>query len=426
MPAFDFVAVDEKGVEKRGVLEVANRVQALERIREMGLAPTLVMAANRPPPESKAKPARVQRNFERFPRLLGRVRTADVALFTRQLAIMLEAGVPLLRCFRALQKQQRDPKFKRVIRNLAFAVETGYSFTEALAAHPKTFSKLYINIARAGEAGGTLAGTLRRSAEFMEKAEKLKRKVKGAMLYPAMVVVVAILVLTLLMTVALPRIKEVLEGLITVPLPPFTRFVFGISDALAHRVGVIALLLGAAWFCVALLLRTKAGRWVFDYFKLVMPVLGPLFQKVAISRFTRTLGTLLGNGVPMLQALTLSKESVGNAVLAGLIAEMHTNAKQGEPLAPTLQHSALIPGLVADMVNVGEESGALPDMLTQIAEAYDDEVETTARAITSLIEPILIVLLAVIVGSIVIAMFLPLLSLLNANLLSPGARGTEQ
>ena len=427
MAAYSYVALDAKGSESRGVLEVSNRVQAVERIRQMGLSPVLVSednkrSAKRSDPTNSDR-ARVHHNFERFPRPFSRVKTVELALFTRQLATMLDAGVPLLRSFRALERQQRNPGFKRVIRKLGFSIETGSSLTEALEAHPRTFSRLYVNMVRAGEAGGALVGSLRRLAEFMEKALKLKRKVKGALVYPAAVVVVAIGVVTLLVTYALPRFKEILQGLLSAPLPPFTRFVFGISDAIAHQIWLIAFGFACAGFCLALVLRTKAGRWTFDYFKLVMPVFGPLIHKVVISRFTRTLGTLLGDGVPILQALILTKESCGNAVLARLIGVMHENVKQGEPLAPTLQNSRLFPAMVADMVNVGEQSGALPDMLSKIADDYDEEVDIAARAVTSIIEPVLIVTLGLVVGSIVIAMFLPLIALLNGNLLSPGAPG---
>jgi type IV pilus assembly protein PilC len=225
---------------------------------------------------------------------------------------------------------------------------------------------------------------------------------------------VAFAILTLLITFVIPRFAQLFEGLTEGrPLPAFSRFVFNISGLIAHRMWLAALLLGGMAILVTLLLRTDWGRWSFDRLKLKMPVVGPLFRKAAISRFARTLGTLIGNGVPILQALIIVKETVGNVAIGQLVSLMHENVKQGDPLAPTLKSSSLFPAMVAGMVDVGEQTGALPEMLLKIADNYDDEVDNAASALTSLLEPIMIVFLAVVVGSIVVAMFLPIVTLVT-------------
>ena len=309
---------------------------------------------------------------------------------------------------------------RRVIGDLSSSVENGSSFAEAVESHPRIFNPLYVNMVRAGEIGGALETTLRRLAEFMEKAQKIKGKVKAALFYPCAVLTVAAAILTVLMVFVVPRFKLVFEGLMNgVPLPAFTRLVFAISEAVAHHLVYVAAGIGGFGVLFLLILKTTWGRWTFDHLKLALPVLGPVFRKAAIARFSRTLGTLVCNGVPILQALTIVKETAGNRAVREVIGRVHENVKQGEPIAPTLKGSRVFPALVAGMVDVGEQTGALPEMLMKIADNYDDEVDNAASAMTSLLEPILIVILAVVVGSIVIAMFLPLIWIVT-NYDNPG------
>ena len=414
MSSYAYVAIDPQGAETRGTLDVVDQGEALRRIKEMGLFPTKVAAASkRPPPPAgrPAKPAAGWLNLEvSLPGVSGRVKAAHLAVFTRQLATLVEAGMPLLRSLRVLHEQAESRALKRVIDDLALSVESGNSFTDAVAAHPRVFNRLYLNMVKAGEIGGALEVSLRRLAEFMEKARKMKGKIKAAMFYPCSVLVVAAAVVVVLMAFVVPRFKMVFEGLGR-PLHPFTLLVFQLSEALARHLGLFLAVVAAFGLLLTLALRTDWGRWSFDRFKLAAPILGPLFRKLSISRFSRTLGTLVSNGVPILQALTIVKETAGNVVIGRLIGCVHENVKQGEPIAPTLKASSVFPAMVAGMVEVGEQTGALPEMLMKVADTYDEEVDNAASALTSILEPVMILFLAVIVGSIVIAMFLPLIGI---------------
>jgi type IV pilus assembly protein PilC len=428
MSNYSYVAIDPQGAVMRGTLEVADQSEALRRIKEMGFFPTKVLAANEKkrrlagplsrPRSALARPALALPGFSRGikPRLL--------AVFTRQLATLVEAGMPLLRSLRILEEQAEHSRVKRVIGELSFAIESGSSLGEALAMQPRVFSGLYISMVRAGEVAGALEVTLGRLAEFIEKGQKIKGKVKAAMVYPCAVLLVSGGVVTLLMTYVVPRFKAVFEGLVgSQAMPAFTMFIFNLSEAIQRRFPLI--LAAGAGLAAGLTfgLKTESGRQIFDRLKLTLPVLGPVFRKVAISRFTRTLGTLVSSGVPILQALSIVKETAGNKVISRLIGVVHENVKQGEPMAPTLKASSIFPAMVAGMVDVGEETGALPEMLMKVADNYDSEVDNAVGAITSLLEPVMILLLAVVVGSIVIAMFLPLIILLNGPPQGSGGSG---
>ena len=413
MSNYSYVAVDPQGIESRGSLDVSDQTEAVRRIKEMGLYPTKVLAARtggHRAVQTRLKLPVAARTLNLSLRGWGSgVRPRTLTVFTRQLATLVEAGMPLLRGLRILQEQAESRPLRRVIDQLSVTIENGGSFAEALALHPKVFNRLYEYMVKAGEISGALDVPLRRLADFMEKAQKIKGKVKAAMYYPCAVLCVAMAILILLMTYVVPRFKDVLEGLLGGgQMPAFTMFVLRMSEAVKHNimfVAVAAATLGAAF---PLVLRTGWGRRTFDYLKLTMPVFGPLFRKAAISRFARTLGTLAGSGVPILQALTIVKETAGNVVVGKVISTVHQRVKEGDPIAPALKASTVFPAMVAGMVDVGEQTGALPEMLMKIADTYDDEVDNSVSAMTSLLEPIMIIFLAVIVGSIVIALFLPL------------------
>lgn len=425
MPKFSYVAMDQKGKEQKGTIEVASQNEAIGRVKEMGLFPTKIVevdkvkekgAAKKTGGTSKAgggKKKGVNINIK-IPGLGGGVKSKVLTTFTRQLATLVDAGLPLLRGMRVLEKQERNPTLKGIIGELALSVEGGSTFSEALAQHPKVFNRLYVNMVKAGELGGVLEVVLNRLSEFQEKAQKIKGKVVAAMFYPVAIMVVAVAIMGILVVVVIPKFKEVFAGLGEGrPLPAFTQLVMNISDMVRYNIVMTLIVVASVVVCFLLFIKTKFGRHVWDKFKLKMPVLGPVVSKVAISRFTRTLGTLVSSGVPILQALTIVRETSGNVIIANAVTAVHESVKEGETITAPLEASGVFPPMVISMVDVGEQTGALPEMMMKIADNFDDEVDNAVAAMTSLLEPIMIIFLAVIVGSIVIAMFLPLIDLMN-------------
>jgi len=423
MPKFSYVAMDSRGKETKGTLEVASQNEAIGRLKEMGFFPTKVVEAEKlkEKPDKKGKPAPQQGAKKkgggfaiRIPGLGGKVKTKVMTTFTRQLATLVDAGLPLLRGMRVLEKQERHPTLKRVIGEMSVAIEGGSTFSEALAQHPRIFNRLYVNMVKAGELGGVLEVVLNRLAEFMEKAQRIKGKVVAAMFYPVAVMTVATVILGVLMVFVVPKFeqifKDMLEGR---PLPGFTRMVLDIANMIKDHFIISAGIAFGAVVAFRLSIKTKIGRKLFDRFKLNMPVLGSVISKVAIARLTRTLGTLVSSGVPILQALTIVRETSGNVVVSDAVAKIHESVKEGETITAPLDSSRVFPPMVVSMVDVGEQTGALPEMLMKIADTYEDEVDNAVAAMTSLLEPIMIVFLAVVVGSIVIALFLPLIDLIN-------------
>src|SRR5215467_9906545 len=422
MPKFNYVAMDQKGKETKGTLEVASQNEAIARVKEMQLFPTRIVEVEKEKPEKKVKAAGKAAGKKgggmniniKIPGLSGKVKSKVLTTFTRQLATLVDAGLPLLRGLRVLEKQERNVNLKGILGQLALSIEGGSTFSEALAQHPKVFNRLYVNMVKAGELGGVLEVVLTRLSEFMEKAQKIKGKVIAAMFYPVAVLVVATAILIILMVKVVPSFKSVFEGMLEgAQLPAFTRLVLGISEAVKDH--IIYTSIGVIIFVIIFMIfkSTKFGRHVWDKFKLKMPVIGPVISKVAISRFTRTLGTLISSGVPILQALTIVKETAGNVIVSNAVGAVHESVKEGETITAPLEASGVFPPMVISMVDVGEQTGALPEMLLKIADNYDEEVDNAVAAMTSLLEPIMIVILAFIVGSIVIAMFLPLIDLIN-------------
>jgi type IV pilus assembly protein PilC len=423
MPKFNYVAMDSRGKETKGVLEVASQADAINRLKEMGFFPTKVMEAEKPKDPKADKKSKgsgggggggAKKKKKGGFSFGGKVKPKVLTTFTRQLATLVDAGLPLLRGMRVLEKQERNPTLKRIINDLALSIEGGSTFSEGLAQHPKTFNRLFINMVKAGELGGVLEVVLNRLAEFMEKAEKIKGKVVAAMFYPAAVMTVAMGILVLLMVVVVPKFKAIFADLLGgADMPAFTMVILGISDTIANHFVYVAAGVFVFFILFKLSLRTKLGRRLFDRLKLNFPVIGSVISKVAISRFARTLGTLVSSGVPILQALTIVKETSGNVIVGNAVTAVHESVKEGETITAPLEASGVFPPMVISMVDVGEQTGALPEMLMKIADNFDDEVDNAVSAMTSLLEPIMIVFLAVIVGSIVIALFLPLITLID-------------
>jgi type IV pilus assembly protein PilC len=430
MPKFNYVAMDSRGKETKGTLEVNSQSEAIGRLKEMGFFPTKVVEAEKAKGEKRTgastsggKKKKSKGINLRIPGFGGKVKPKVLTAFTRQIATLVDAGLPLLRGLRVLERQERNPTLKRIIGELSLAIEGGSTFSEALAQHSKIFNRLYVNMVKAGELGGVLEVVLNRLSEFMEKAEKIKGKVVAAMFYPAAVMFVAVTILAVLMVFVVPKFQTIFADMLDgAAMPGFTVFVLSISNTIAHRFHYVLIGLVVAFILFKVFLKLKFGRRLFDKFKLHMPVLGPVVSKVAISRFTRTLGTLVSSGVPILQALTIVKETSGNVVIGEAVAAVHESVKEGETITVPLEASKVFPPMVISMVDVGEQTGALPEMLMKIADNYDEEVDNAVSAMTSLLEPIMIVFLAVVVGSIVIALFLPLIKLIE-NLGGDGGGG---
>ena len=416
MQRFNYVARDNDGREQRGTVDAKDRGQALAVLRQNNLSPQSVTAVANPAIQHKAKGGLGSLEIKiRKPKFLrGRVKQKDLMVLTRQLATLVESGLPLVRGLRILQKQAKNDDMKEVLTGIGAAVESGSNFSEALARYPRYFDNLYVNMTKAGEAGGQLEQSLTRLAEFLEKSEKIKNKVKSAMTYPIVVMFVAIGITTFLMIKVIPQFEKVFKDLMgDKQMPGMTRFVMGfskviISDGPILLVGIVLLVI-----VVKLVYKTKNGKMAIDKLKLKIPGMGNLLVKSAVGRTTRTLGTLMQSGVPVLQALDIVRDTSGNAVIDKAYQEIHESVKEGDSMTPPMERAKVFPPMVVSMVDVGEETGALPDMLARVADTYDDEVDNAVEGMTSIIEPILIVFLAIIVGTIVIAMFQPMMTMIG-------------
>ena len=424
MPKFNYIAMDGSGRETKGSVEAATQAQAIAQIRSQGLFPTAIglagggggkAAAKGAAGGAKASSGKGMSMEIKLPAFLQpRVKAKELTLFTRQLATLVDAGLPLLRGLRVLQRQTNNTTLKNALQSMSESVESGSTFSEALALHPRIFDNLFINMVRAGEAGGVLELVLTRLSEFMEKSEKIKNKVKSAMTYPIVVLIAAVGITGFLLMTVIPKFEEIFLDLLEgKSLPAITRFVIGASNVLKNYFLVVAGVIAAIVILIRLWAATKGGRLVMDHVKTRLPVFGTLIRRTAIARFTRTLGTLMASGVPVLQALTIVRDTSGNAVYAEALQRVHDSVKEGETMAAPMEQTKAFPPMVISMVEVGEETGTLPDMLTRIADTYEDEVDNAVAALTSILEPIMIIFLAVIVGTIVIAMFLPLVSIIT-------------
>jgi type IV pilus assembly protein PilC len=424
MPRYTYVALDARGQESTGLVEAGSTNEAIGQLRQAGYFPTSVYEEGKGGgPDGKAtrkaakaaRPAKTgfaHKEITLFQRKT--VKPKILMIFTRQLATLVDSGLPLLRGLNVLAKQERDPVLKKTINKLADGVQGGGTFSESLAQHPRIFNNLYVNMVKAGELGGVLELVLSRLAEFQEKAAKIKNKVVAAMVYPVIVVVLAITILSFLLVFIVPKFEAIFHDMLgNKPLPAVTRFVIGTSRFVQGHwlvlLGAIIALVAAYRFAN----RTTRGRWTIDRIKLRLPLFGDVIRKTAISRFSRTLGTLVTSGVPILQALHITRETAGNTIIADAISRVHDRVKEGESIVQPLEASGAFPPMVISMIDVGEETGQLPDMLLKVADVYDDEVDNSVAAMTAALEPIMIVFLALIVGTIVIALFMPLISIIS-------------
>jgi type IV pilus assembly protein PilC len=413
--------MDSGGKEQKGKIEAASEDAAASKLKEMGMFTTSIKAAKggaqkqekqqAAPAQSGNQPKKSIWNLDIGPTT---IKTKDLTVLTRQMAILLDAGLPLIRSIRTLEKQSTNPAIKKVLNLTANSVEGGSTFSEALAQHPKSFDKLFLNMVRAGEAAGKLELILNRLAMFMEKAAKIAGKVKSAMVYPVIVLVIAGGITGGLMVFIVPKFQkiftELLEGS---KLPALTQFVMKCSEIMQDQFILVLIVLAALVVVFKVMSKTEKGRFVIDWVSYRAPLVGPIISKSSISKFARTLGTLMASGVPVLNALSIVKETAGNEVVANAVQQVHDAVKEGEGMAAPLAATKIFPEMVISMIEVGEETGKLPEMLEKVADTYDEEVDNAVGALTSMIEPIMIVGLAVIVGTIVIAMFMPLISIIE-------------
>jgi len=431
MPLYMYTAIDANGKEQKGKKDAATEEEVSNFLKNQGLFPTSIKLADKAAAKTAAAAAKAKAAAKNTPKdkkksggggginlniNLGPsiIKDKDLTVLTRQMAILLDAGLPLIRSLKTLARQATNPVVKKTLEETAVSVEGGATFSEALAQHPKSFDKLYLNMIRAGEAAGKLELILNRLATFREKAAKIQGKVKSAMVYPSIIISIAVLITTGLMIFIVPKFKktftELLEG---EPLPGLTQFVMGISEFMINN--WIILLPGIVGIVIVfkLILKVPFLKFYIDWVKYNLPLIGPIVSKTAISKFSRTLGTLMGSGVPILSALNIVKETSGNEVVSQAIGKVYEAVKEGEGMAGPLQATKIFPEMVISMIEVGEETGKLPEMLDKIADTFDEEVDNAVAALTSMIEPIMMVGLAVVIGGIVIALFMPMIKIIE-------------
>ena len=425
MAKFQYVALDAKGEQSSGTIEANSEAEAIQQLREQHhLYPTHIQEegkAAKPKAATKKKQKASGKKDPMKGQFGVKVKPKNLMIFTRQLATLIDSGLPLVRSLTVLEKQEPNPLLKQTINHLADNVQGGSTFSESLAQHPKIFNKLYVNMVKAGELGGVLELVLTRLAEYQEKAQKLKNKIVSAMVYPIIVMLIAVGILVFLMIFIVPKFKEMFTET-NQELPLISRVVFGTSEFFLNTTmlpgplpNIVYVLIGVfvAYFFILAWGRTGPGRRVIDTTKMKLPVLGDLQRKSAVARFSRTLGTLVTSGVPILQALNITRDTAGNVVLSDAIGNVHEAVKEGESIVAPLQASGVFPSMVISMVDVGEETGQLPEMLLKVADVYDDEVDASVAALTSILEPIMIVILALVVGAVVFALFLPLIKMVS-------------
>ena len=410
--------MDATGKETKGFKDAPNEMAVAKALKEQGMHPTSI----KPATGAAAKKAAGGGNEKKKSLLsmelnIGPTKIAgkDLTIMTRQLAILLEAGLPLVRALRTLEKQAKNPAVRKILGKVASSVEGGSGFSEALAQFPSSFDNLYVNMVRAGEASGKLDLILNRLAAFREKAAKIAGKVKSAMTYPVIVLTIAILMTAGLMVGVVPKFEKMFQGMLGegAQLPALTQFVVDISRSLQENIIIVVAVVIVIIVGIKLAGKTAGGKLFFDTIKFKMPLIGPLVSKNAISKFARTLGTLTGSAVPALDALKIVRDTADNALIAKAVQQIHDAVKEGETMSSVLSSTNVFPVMVVSMIEVGEETAKTPEMLEKIADTYDEEVDNAVAALTSMIEPLLMMFLAVVVGGIVIAMFLPLIKIIE-------------
>ncbi len=398
MPTFVYTAVDNTGKSIKGKIEADNNQHALSKLHDQHYH-VLNLSEKKESGLRLLQPKKVKLNA--------------IAVFSRQFATMIDAGISIVRCLDILQNQSKDPVLKPVIIQAMNDVKSGMSLTDAFAKHPNVFSKLYVNMIRAAELGGILDEILNRLSTFLETEMEIRTKIKSAMMYPIIVLVFSMILIAALFTFVLPKFKEIFVSM-NIEMPPATRILFDMSSILKTYWFVPVGIIVGAIVTFRILSSKPQGRYQIDKFKLRMPIIGEIVQKMAISRFARTFGTLVSSGVPMMRALEIVGETSGNAVIAKSVETARESVREGQKISQPLEASGVFPTMVTHMIDVGEETGRLSDMLVKVSEFYDKEVDASIKGLTSLIEPLLIVFMGVVVGFIAISVMGPIFKLVSS------------
>ena len=414
MPLFAYSAVDAQGKTHQGTLEANSAADAAAAIKKKGQFPTNISETT-----AAASGKAAGKGFS-FKFSLGggggtgKVPSKTLTVFTRQLSTLISAGLPLLRSLRTLGKREKDANLKKIMLGLSESVEGGTTFSEALTQHPKAFNKLYVNMVKAGELGGVLEIVLTRLAEFAEKSQRIKGKVTSAMVYPLVVLTIAVGIVTFLMLFIVPKFEAIFKDMLGGrPLPFITQMIMDLSRFIQGNFLLIAGAIVVAVFATRFAMKMPGVAAAVDNYKLKIPLFGDMLTKTSVARFSRTLGTLVSSGVPILQALNITRDTAGNLRVSKAVESIHDNVKEGESMVTPMEASGIFPPMVVSMVQVGEETGQLPDMLTKVADVFEEEVDNAVSGLTSLLEPVMIVLLALVVGTIVVALFLPLITIIQ-------------
>ncbi len=410
MPTFKYEALDTSGNEVKDSIEATNEAEASAKIKSMGYFVTKLTVTAEGPAGKGKKKKKFGKSRKTF--TIGRVKLKQLVTFTRQFSTLQDAGLPVLRSLRILERQMKPSVLKNALIDVVDDVESGSALSEALGKHPKCFSKLYVNMIKAGEAGGALEVILQRLADFLEKAASLKSKIIGAMVYPAVVIFVAIAILTFIMVSIIPKFKKIFDEF-GLTLPWATQTLIRVSNWMAEFWWTIPLFPVGLYLLMKLIRLTRAGNYALDRAILWIPIIGDLIEKTIVARTMRTLGTLISSGVPILEAINIVRETANNAVFERMFQRVFESIREGDTIADPVRESRLVDDMVVNMIEVGEETGDLDTMLYKIADFYDEQVDVTVKSLISLLEPVMIVFLGFTIGAIVISLFLPLIKLLE-------------
>jgi type IV pilus assembly protein PilC len=413
MPTFVYEAMDDTGLEVKETIQAPSEAEAQQSIRDKGFFVTKIQEQVKKKKGKKGAEKKKGGGKKKKTFTIGGVGQKQLCTFTRQLSTLQDAGLPILRSLQILEGQSKPGPLKNSLINVIDDIESGNTLSEAMAKQPKAFDNLYVNMVKAGEAGGALEIILQRLADFKERAQSLKRKVMGAMIYPAAVISVATLIVSGIMVFIIPKFKKIFDGF-EIDLPPMTIALIATSEFISSYFYLIPAIPMGIYILIKIIRKNRIGAFVIDKIYLKMPLLGKILEKSTVARTCRTLGTLIGSGVPILEALVIARDTAGNTVFVRAYDKIYIAIREGESMAVPLRETRVVDDLVVNMVDVGEETGALDVMLYKVADVYDEEVEVLVDGLVSLLEPIMVVVLGLIVGFIVIALFMPLVEMLNS------------